>query len=212
MSQDAAINIINDTPYKLWVSLDLATSSLTPDLLYTDQVVVINQTQSVSINITISVLRLFTGASFGWISKRLSFKYGRVDVPDESIDYSVSFPVYPSSTGCARLKTKQQCSTFPGCIFCVQFPSMRVLQLLGNASRPAVRRLYSNTVPASYSNTEVEEKLRLGYCSDGWRDEDCMSSGTKTRHLSLHLITNYHSVSFAVLLTALTIAFVNFSA
>ena len=209
MSRGSMVAVINDTPYRLWVSLDPSTSSLAPDLLCSHQSVVLNRTQSVSINVNISVLKLFTGTSLGWTTKRLAFKYGRLEVPNESIDYFESFPVYPSSTGCVRLTTKQQCTTFPGCIFCVQFPSMRVLralQLLGNASPPAAeRRLFSDVVPESYANTEVEEKQLLGSCCDGWRDEDCLSSSSGPP-LS-HLLTR--RISFAVWLTALTIAFVN---
>ena len=209
MSRVVAVVVINDTPYDVWVTLVTTTDDFTPDLLWgpSQDAIIINRTQSLEINVTISVLRLYYGKSLGWTSKHMSFRYGRVAIPSESIDYITSFPIYPSATGCKAFKSKQQCSTFPGCIFCVQYPSMRILQLLSSNASTDVqgpprssRHLFSDLVPASYVDTDVEQEQLLGVCSDGWRSDDCVASSSHP------LPGACHAVIFSVL-TTITLLF-----
>ena len=116
--------------------------NVTSGMLFRDPLVtlgnIVNSTLSPFANITIalsvSLKRTFSLSVRAWEVKYITIKYSRL-LPNHAVaplQRSVSVPVHVFVTGCDKITSSAVCAAAPGCVFCLQYPGIRVLRSTSN--------------------------------------------------------------------------------
>lgn len=210
-----SIYINNETPYIIKVNSlqDSNKDQFVPEVDINPVVSILNPKQSITININISLISLYqddTGVLI-WGIRSIYFQYNRIIYPNELYNYPISFNIYPSTIQCNSITTKYKCTSFPGCIFCMEYPNMRILSnqtLLkhnykyNNISYYQLnRKLFSNIIPQTIINSNIKNNEQIGYCSDGWVTEQCFNS------LSYSIYSKENTIYYTIISIIFTISF-----
>ena len=142
------------------------------------------------------MLRTFLSKVTTWEVKKLYIYYTLEKDKDSNI-YIKTIPIEPFISSCNNIISSSICSSSPGCMFCNNYPGIRLLQSINNTYISNIaytnysllqRVLYNNIVPdaiSTYSSSDlsgscissiyvtdcpltIEDPINLKYSKDGW--------------------------------------------
>lgn len=135
----STINITNTNSTPIYVSLSLSNKGETaanvgiayigPDVDYPRDKVTIPGFSSWSVAINTSFASIMSGRKAAWDVKTLTVTYSRPSVSDVEFNYAID--IFPAVKQCS-IATRSQCLRLPGCIYCLDYPGIRVLRQAGD--------------------------------------------------------------------------------
>eukprot|EP01039_Chlorochromonas_danica_P007115 gene7115-7867_t len=142
-----------------------------PSMVFNSSFRVLSINQSTYVDFTFSLANAFAWTQaesqliVAWEVKSLQFTYYRnAYIPSKFYQY---ISVYPHVDGCARVGSLNTCMSLPGCIYCLDYESMRIIR---NNDNSRIRSYYvltgtsSSAVPATSlldGSSEVDADRRL---------------------------------------------------
>jgi len=146
---------------------------------------IIAANKSMTISLSVSLVRTFTGQTNYFQSKYIEVAYLKQGA-DTSSTITSYIEVQPITKGCNAILAPSVCMSSPYCIYCLSNPSLRILSQAIEADTTvaigdreldgqwwiaqAARALYSNISPPT--TLETDEQI-VGYCASGTDQSSC---------------------------------------
>lgn len=211
LSSLSKIVITNQNATNIVVNMSVTGSeSLSPHILIpsSSMNVTITAFESKTFYINVNVSSLYYGRDANWVVKTVIITYSRPSFSPYPFNYLVD--VFPGATNCSSITSVATCMRVPACIFCANYPSLRILRAEeeeGNLSFSeewtelseeeryynSRRRLFTGLVPAQLADLGVPLK---GVCTTGFVTSVCVPYSS-----ALNLNISYIAIYIIVFVT-----------
>ena len=188
LSSLGKIVIQNQNATSIVVNMSVTgTGSVSPRILIpsSSMNVTIPAFQSKTLYINVNISSLYYGRDSDWELKTVIITYKRPSFSPFPYNYLVE--VFPGATNCSSIKTIATCMRVPACIFCANYPSLRILRAEDQEGNQSLseewrefsdeeryynsrRKLFTGLVPAQLADLGLP---LAGVCTTGFQTSVC---------------------------------------
>lgn len=145
-------------------------NSFAPVVVLQQSQLFIGPSSTAIMNVNISFTKLISGTQANWEVKVLQLDLGTTN--GTILGSSRTIHIYPAFSNCSLVASRDTCMRLPTCIFCLRYPTIRLLSEVEES-----RRLYVDIVPPSSGyGIQILDDTAYGQCSNGQNTEDCTAA------------------------------------
>ena len=147
-----------------------------PSVTFSADLLTVQALSMASVDFNISNQKLFLLQQNRWEVKQIELSFNFKGI--SGISQTRNITIFPSTNNCSLIMRRDLCMVLPACIFCLRYPSIRLLQELEIHAAPNYalysRKLFADVVPPSngFALPTYDDSL-YGVCSPGWFPDDC---------------------------------------
>jgi hypothetical protein len=151
----------NDTLVTVRLTEQQPFPSRGPDLEIPEETFTIDGNTTKTITFNVSFVGLLSGSQSGWETKEIVVQVTRPAISDTVLQYDIS--VFPEVTNCSAVSSRGTCIALPACLFCTQYPSIRVLQEVEGIEEHATEEGNTYKIMSTNSESFIEKYRRMLY-------------------------------------------------
>lgn len=158
--------------------------------------------QSQTFYVNVNLTSLYIGGDSHWEVKTVTLSYTRLSLSPYAFSYPIE--IFPGATNCSSVKDIATCMRIPACIFCTNYPSLRILKAeedienqlsseewteLSEEERYyySKRKLFTGLVPAQLGDLGLP---LAGVCTNGFQTSVCVPYSSSSR-INVTYITTF---------------------